>query len=524
MAAGATPAVERVPQALGGLTLLAAAYLTVLVALYFFPPHVPRHQLESAFFVLVGLGVATAIARGSSDARVQGRAYIRGAAAFSLAAAFTGLAFAIYHQALGLGFLSDDFVVADFARRRAWVYGTDAAFARPLVPLLWTALEYVPARFDKVVHATNILLHALNGSLVVLLAARMGLSRLQAIAAGLLFIASPALSEAVVWSTGVHDVLMTTFCLMAVLAATTETAGARALILAAVATVLALAAKETAVVVPALAALAMWASGLRITDPARVRMLGALAAICAVYAAFRLSVGVPATYGEDIVRLYFVKQLIVGPFAALGAPWTVPWVASHPVAALVRSLAVLALVTGGLLTWRRNSPDFKRAAACAAWVFIAILPVFSLFYIGPSLEGSRYLYLSAAGFAIMVAVLAGNFAAAHPRPPAPVLFVAVLLAATAPTIPALSHEIRRWSEAARVRDAILARAREDRSLASCRSFVTAGQADNVDGAYVFRNGLVQALAAERSPGMRGLEPGRACRLVWNGEDLSVAPE
>jgi hypothetical protein len=514
----------RVSQALGILTAAAAAYLAFLLSSYFFPPHLPRHRLESVFFFLIAFGVLSIVTRpAAGTARSSRTRPLSPVTALLVFAAVALLAWLTYRPALAIGLLSDDFIVAEFARRHQWIYGSDLAFARPAVPMLWAALEYPPVSFDRAIHATNVALHAANGLLVTMIAARTGMPRLQSIAAGFFFVVSPGLTEAVAWATGIHDVLMTTFVLTAVVSATIADRGLRWSVLAVAASVLAIAAKETGVVAPLLAGVVLWASGSRVVRGRTGWTLGLMLGVNMIYVAWRVARGVPAGYGEDIFRLYFVKQLVVGPFAALGAPWTIGWAADHPVRAFIRCAALVVLVTIALLTWRRRDVSLRHALAFAAWVLIGILPVFSLFYVGPSLEGSRYLYLSAAGFALLISVLAGTGAARFPwllRVPA---FIAAMLVIALPIVPAFRHEISRWQEAARARDEILSRAAANQWLGRCESFVTSGAADSVDGAFVFHNGLPQALARQSGVKSEDSRGGR-CRMAWNGSDLLVVPE
>jgi hypothetical protein len=68
-----------------------------------------------------------------------------------------------------------------------------------------------------------------------------------------------------------------------------------------------------------------------------------------------------------------------------------------------------------------------------------------------------------------------------------------------------------WSEAAATRDAILSGAAEAVRATPCRSVRVDGAPEDVNGAYVFRSGLREALAAIP------LRPdGRACVLRWTG--------
>jgi hypothetical protein len=202
-----------------------------------------------------------------------------------------------------------------------------------------------------------------------------------------LFLFFPGLSEAIVWASGAQDVLMTTGCLAAVALGTTGTR--LGLTGAIAATVVALLVKETAIVIPALAALVVWGRGGRVTKPPHARAVAALLIICGLYGMSRVAIGLPSGFVDVADWRYFVKQVVAGVFASLGAPWTEAWARTHPILAFARAALVLVLLAAAFATWRRRDAGFRQAAAAAAWTIVGALPVFSLFYVGPWLEGSR---------------------------------------------------------------------------------------------------------------------------------------
>jgi hypothetical protein len=231
-----------------------------------------------------------------------------------------------------------------------------------------------------------------------------------------------------------------------------------------------------------------------------------LVAVSVVYVLARTAVGIPASFFGVGDWRYFLKQLAANAFAALGAPWTDEWGRTHAVIAVMRAAAILMLLAGAFLTWRRRDATFRAAAACAAWVLAAVVPAFSLFYVGPNLEGARYVYPAAAGFVILLALLAGLAAdrvTIVPRVAAIALLAAVL---AAPILPAIRGDLRRWQAAAGVRPVVLERVRAEADRAGCTGFAAEGEADSVAGAYVFRHGLAEAL------GLRGTTGGVTCRV------------
>ncbi len=424
---------------------------------------------------------------------------------------FVAVAFVLYWPALRVGFLSDDFVLAEWAAKRDWIHQSATGFVRPVVPFVWFVLLALPGPLARNVHVTNLILHVINATLVTVLATHLGARRVEASVAGLVLLTFPGLSEAVVWASGMQDVLMTTFALASILAMLDADFSAGAAVAAIGGTLVAILAKETAVAVPVLAWLVAWASPLGIGKGRRRLTLAAMTAVAIVYGIVRLGLGMPSGYGQGVSR-YFAKQLIVDPFATLGAPWTATWIEFHAFSSLLRALLIVGLLAIAFATWRRDA-SFKRAAVFAGWVLVGVLPVFSLFHVSGTLEGSRYIYLPAAGFALLLASLARTSAS---RAPENLRIATLATAAAAFVLPAMTSapsELSRWTAAASRRDEILIAYVRVMPSASCGSIVTEGDADNLDGAYVLRNGFTQALA---EMGAVNQSPPSApqCRISW----------
>jgi hypothetical protein len=592
------PATTFAARALTWLALAAGAYLAVLLQRYHFTPALPRFRVETIWMWFLALGVLAVMLRRSSEqlqtpdqspperpkrpelTSVDVSPVFERWHYIALGASFAVIALALYGSAVRVGLLSDDFVLADWSERREWVHAAETGFVRPLVPMFWSLLSLVPLRFEVSLHTANILLHAANAVLVVIVGVRTGLRRGEAIAAGVLFLTASALTEAIVWVSGMQDVLMSTLALaslVALLEIDCEANVWRArqpntfwLVVAAVLpSAMALGVKETAVIIPVLGWLLAWASPQGIGRGTRRSTLAAMTAVAAAYVIIRVIIGVPAEYGERVSR-YFAKQLLVEPFATLGAPWSTAWLRSHPVWAFARSVVIVGLIAAGVSIWGRGDAAFRRALVFATWVLLAVLPVFSLFYVSPTLEGSRYVYLSSAGFSLLLAVLIGTVSrrtsvrsgtewgrtgvrvgsdrgqtgvgpgsewgrtSVRPgsdrgqsgvRPgsespktwqflPGPSLFVvgALVGALAVPSVQALGPELRRWTDAADLRDRIVASYIGIMSSVRCRSVVTEGLADNIDGAYVLRNGFAQAVA-RRALMASGTEEFQ-CRVSW----------
>jgi hypothetical protein len=439
------------------------------------------------------------------------------------------VAFVLYRSALRIGFLSDDYVLADWASRRDWVHAAETGFVRPIVPMFWALLSVVPLRFEVTLHAVNILLHAINGLLIVTIGVRAGLRRLEAAVAGLLYVMFPALTEAIAWVSGMQDVLMTTLALAALAAtlglgtraaslgvppASSPNRDAMMSVVAVAASAVALGVKETAVVVPALAWVVAWASPGGVTRGAQRVTLVAMSAVSAAYALFRVASGLAEGYGDGFNR-YFLKQLLVEPFATLGQPWSAAWMDAHPVLSSARALTILALLAAAFSSWRRHDSAFRRSLAFGSWTVIGVLPVFSFFHVSATLEGSRYLYLPAAGFVLLVAGMTGQVFA-RSRTMAAASLGALLIVVGMPGASALQDELERWTAAARMRDAVLSSFVELIPASQCESIAAEGPVDNINGAYVLRNGFMQAVEPRARIVVGGDQERYKCRVGWSG--------
>ena len=397
------------PQKHSGVAVLVvwSMYTAVLgYGYYFGVSGVQKHNLETAWIVLIGLGWALALFGRRSHEPAEARPlscppslHIGLLFASSLLGTYL-----IYQPALSLGLLSDDFVLVTRAvRRDFWVPG---GFFRPGPLLLWAGLFELVGIKPFVLHALNLLLHSVNTCLVVLLAFNLGLRAVPAVIAGALFLTFPASVEAVAWSSGIHDLLMTFGCLLFVLAYRAR--GSRSLAFGlAIGLILGLASKETAAIAPVLALTAWWGSGKLVKRHSMVLTATALV-LCAGYAVWTVTgVNAPADYAVVPSR-YFLKELIARPFATLGSPWSEHDLQQAPILGPLSVVALLALFGQSTTVWRSLRAHFWLANRLTAWIVLAVAPVYSLFFVSTELQGSRYLYLSCCAWSILLAHMVDN--------------------------------------------------------------------------------------------------------------------
>jgi hypothetical protein len=224
---------------------------------------------------------------------------------------------------------------------------------------------------------------------------------------------------------------------------------------------------------------------LWLLNPRRWRVALCGLGIAGAYAAWRLIVLPPTPGYASLPSSYRLKELLVRPFAALTVPVRTSMVTAWPWLGTALVCASLLLLLRAAWTWRGHRLAIWTASALALSVLASVAPVYSLFDISPALEGSRYLYLPAAGWSILLALLLMPTSSRLNL----TLAAVVLIASAA----GLRANLTVWNAAGRARDHLLAevaRARE----AGCSAVWIQNIPDSIDGAYVFRNGLQDAIA------------------------------
>ena len=482
--------------------LVLLAMRVVWLAQTYYYVGAPRYRLESAAFVLLLVGLCVVLLRtghtGEVDTPVISPKWLP---------VFVIAAFCLYWRALSLGLLSDDFVLREWARSDGLGLG-QRWFVRPVPLAIWRVL-IAATPSATALHAFNVALHGLNAFLVVRLGRMLHMRRDVALVGGFLFLTFPAAPEAVIWASGIQDILLTSFALAVVLTTARE---GNALIRSAVAVALfglALGTKESAVCIPALVVICR-ATSTRLKQRDEWLLYLVLAVAAGAYVAFHMSVGIADNF-LVVPSRYFLKQMVVLAFGTLAAPWqttTLSW--QRPVTLVAVSL-LTALVAHAFLIWSRADFRFHRAGRLALWVLAAITPVYSYFFVSPQLEGSRYLYLAECGWALLVSDLLG-LAANRLRQPARWLWISAALCAGMSVV-MLEPEIAKWRQAAELRDRVLVAAHRVIEERRCPVVQFMDVPDSLDGAYVFRNGLREALD---QASMKGVALTADCSVRWNG--------
>jgi len=406
-----------------------------------------------------------------------------------IAVVLIGGAFVLYRPALRIGLLSDDYALLLWARRLE-LAPPDWGQIRPLPILAWWAIADITStgRTPAVLHALNVALHGCNALLVFLFARRLTDSRLTALAAGAVFLVLPTSVEPVAWASGIFDVMLATFALLlgVVVTARQELRPIDAAVCVLL-TIGMMAAKETGVIAGPLALLLYWVRWSRLSR--RVILLGLTQLVLAgSYALGRELTGrldhrlVPH---PDIMAL---SRLVSGTTRFFFMPLHGDFVRDHPLIAVATGAAIMAIVVAWVFRWRTRSNAMRIGVLAALGTLVCIAPAIRLFGITPDLQGTRYVYLAGAWWSIaLAAALLDGWDTRSLRVATTAIAVLGVVSAASVT----RRHLEPWTTARAVRDRVL-----QRLIAmppTCLQAAAAGVPDNVAGAYVFRNGLNEAL-------------------------------
>ena len=399
-------------------------------------------------------------------------------------------AFVLYRPALRIGLLSDDYALLMWARRLE-LASHDWGQLRPLPILAWWLLAQATAvgRTPEALHALNIVLHGVNAGLVAILGGRLTTARSAPMAAGALFLTMPVAVEPVAWGSGVFDVMMTTFALLlGVVSTSRQELRPADYAVCLLLTIAMIASKETGVIAGPLVLLVYWTRWSRISRG----VAGLAAAQLLLAGSYTLVRELTGWLDHRLVPrpdLVGIARLVSGGVRAFLLPLHRDLIQSHPIVATATTIVLTGLLLAWGFRWRTVPGGPRLAVLVIGGTLLCIAPAIRLFGITPDLQGTRYVYLAGAWWSIAFAsALLDGWSTAALRIGAAA--VAALLVAGAAL--ATRVHLEPWTAAQAARDRVLLQLI---SLPpTCRQAAATGVPDNVSGAYVFRNGLNEALA------------------------------
>src|SRR5262249_29869780 len=124
-----------------------------------------------------------------------------------------------------------------------------------------------------------------------------------------------------------------------------------------------------------------------------------------VFAVARLAL-IPPSRGVVLApTLYGVKEVLSRSFAALAVPFQGNVIDHSPWLGVALTAGVAMLLARAAWAWRWDRAAALRAGMFAAWVCLSVAPAYALLDITGSLQGTRYVYLAAGGWSMLVASL-----------------------------------------------------------------------------------------------------------------------
>lgn len=496
------------------LPALGWLWLAVLVVLGVLGFPVRRHHFEAAG---IAFGAAMCFYVALPPSGVRSRLPAWRFPSWRVVVAPTVAALCAFFWAINLGPLSDDFVLRQWAMTGDWA-GVDWDYFRPLPLALWWIVLAVgewPA-----LHALNVAIHAINSGLVALIVGGWYGVR-AATVSGLVFALLPTSTEAVVWAAGVFDLTSTFFALLAVVMWVGMRGSALRTVALSACCVAALLAKESAIaLLPLFAVLSAFACARNGRDVGRQSRVWASVITATALVLFWRALWAPnaiehiAAFPQDRRAL---KDLVLRPYAALVAPVSTnvgPAIEAHLLGVIAVVLLFVALIC--TLPFRRASPGHRFGEAgvvvSLAWVASAALPLLGTLEVSAGLQGGRYLYLAAVGWALFCGV-----SVVAPTKLSRWVLVALVVLATL-YVGAIHERRGAWREAARLRDDLLLQASALVSANRCRTLQISNAPDSIAGAFVFRTGLAEALSA-----MPYATDGHHCVATWSDGRLVPSP-
>ena len=426
------------------------------------------------------------------------------------AALMVTAAFAAFYATAPGGFLSDDFGLLDsVVHKSVWqlfqlpiTTAAEPKFYRPLSLLMFWKLNHSLFGMNPAGYwAASVLMHAVNGFLLYLIIKRLSGSVLAAVAGGLIFVLIPLHGESVAWLCCAFDRFCLFFILIGVLGYVAYRAERKMpfYILSLASFVFALLSKEMALTFPALIVLAeilYWEKGGRIKEAA-LRVLP-FCIIFGVYLLLRFMMfkgigGYPDAQGASR-DLAFNAETVFPTLKSLPAYILFPanrlLFKMPPVYWFLGSIYLLVFAVSAIASL--DSLKLKIFILGLAWMAFTLVAVINILPLFPQLMRGRLIYTPLAGFAIFASAFFMPSAKSGKAIAITEISLLVLLLSGYLFIDSINYKA--WKKAYAIDSSIL-----NQTNNLCPSFPAGsklyyiGIPDNYNGAFLFRNGLDNAL-------------------------------
>jgi hypothetical protein len=454
-------------------------------------------RLESAVFLLVALLLPFILLRPASGSCSS---LLTATDARLLVTVTVGLWLAVIIPFLRLPFLSDDYVFLATYRHVSDLLDV-RHFLRPVFAIVFLWLARVADGSPVPFHVLSLLIHATSAWFVYVLSRRLFGRTDAAVLCFALFLLNPLQLEAVLWASGLQELLWTVFALAALVVYTgRQLLSLTQLAVTVLLLVFALLSKETAISTIVLLPAADWL----FFRAKRGRLLAVaylgFGVTAAAYLLARTQISpVESDYFVAPGR-YFVQKFLATPYKFFAQPWNL---VATQIPAIVRCGASVGALAVLFLAAMRGTG--RRALAGPTVILVSTLPVYAYFYVASDLQSSRYLYFAAVGWAVLVAQMLTTVLASRHGLLATSVCVVVLSSVS------LQLNTRPWRTAADIVGAVATDIKAGRSVESSSAELSRKYGDGLEirngipavynGVYLFLNGYreLQLLESTRTP-------------------------
>lgn len=382
-------------------------------------------------------------------------------------------------QTFYIPFLSDDLVFAVKFSNWNNILG-EHSFFRPLFNLVFSAVYNLFAGSVVMFHLLSVAIHFSSALLLKKIAKKIFKSDLATVGCFALFLLNPLQAEAVVWISGLQELMWSFFILLGVwIFIKDDNWNTAKYIKLFIVTVAALLSKETAISFVAVYLIFdLTLNGFRsVIEKWKLHAGSTILAI--LYLLLRNSMVTDS--GEKLFTpdLYFLKSVLLAPYKVFYTPWNS--LVSGEMA--FARISILIIISSALLYTVIKKSSLRTVLTGAGIVLVTSLPVNKMLYIGEDLQGSRYLYFPYIG-ALLIIISLINILLKGRKLPVLLFIILVTLSGIV-----LKLNLGPWSEAGREMKKIVSELKSGKEPAKVP--------DNYKGAYILRNGYKELKILEK---------------------------
>jgi len=404
---------------------------------------------------------------------------------------FTAIGFVIYMPLLGNGFLSDDYdsLYRIYIQKRI-LY---KEFLRPMIDISFYFNYLISGLSAWSYYLFNIIVHIINALLVFRLAAGYTLfskkdQRLFAFWSGLLFLIYPFHNESIAWLSGRLSSMACLFALISLII-NSERKGKMAIILSALFFLFGLLSYESIIFLPAIIIMIQWLKGRSMKNLFVQTGFWLLAISVYLSLRFLLSGEITGDYGSRLSDNHFLQKCLNAGkvFGRLFLPGS-----EHQGLLIVLTIVICfftMIMTGFILKNKnQNRVNKTKLIALMAFAFISLFIPIAFGVSTRTSEGDRLLYFPSCFIcmllvAVVLQICRNNITRLFWLVGISVYFICFL-------------EINnlRWVEASGAAESILKAVRHK----GIKNVILINVPDELEGAFVFRNGLPKALKINKT--------------------------